>query len=119
MQSALELLLLEWRPASLRDIDDLPHDVMDLYWSMRAGQSETRETHAWYRYGDPLVAIAAHLFRVGPDGPELVARCGTERIPDVKYRRDDTEPMCRRCIAVRDGKPLASGQIGGVDLTPA
>ena len=113
MNSALELVLLEWRPANLRDIDDLPHDVMDLYWSVKAGQASLSKPFDWYRTGTGVVL--AHLFRVGPVGPEELARCGTEREPGAVYRRSDDKPLCQRCEAIAAGKPTSVGTIGDLD----
>ena len=113
MTSALELVLLEWRPASLRDIDDLPHEVMDLVWSIKAGQSSRAHPHDWYRTGTGVVL--AHLFRVGPDGPEEIARCGIEREPDATYRRSDDAPLCQTCEARAAGRPTSVGTIGDLE----
>ena len=112
MVSALELSILEWRPSSLRDIDDLPHQVVEDYWSIRAGEAAKAEPWGWYRTGDPLVATNAHLFRHGPDGPEVMARCGVERIEGAEYRREATAPLCIRCDAISKGKPTREGTIG-------
>lgn len=116
MESALELLVLEWRPARLSDVDDLPHQVMTDYWAIRAGQAESREAFGWYRVaGGQGTARLSHQFRPTFDGPDAIARCGIERQPDASYERADDGLLCQRCVAIRDGKPLSVGTIGDLE----
>ena len=115
MVSALELSVLEWHPASLRDIDDLPHRVVDDYFNIRAGQSAEADGWTWFRHGERGVVTLGHQFRVGPDGPEDPARCGEPRVPGAEYRRDPECVKCQRCQALSDGKPLRMGTIGDLE----
>lgn len=116
METALELVVLEWRPANLRDLDDLPHQVMTDFWAIRAGQAENREPFAWYRVtGGQGTDRLAHHFRPNFDGPEAIARCGIERRADATYERTDGGLQCQRCAAIRDGKPLSVGTIGDLE----
>lgn len=115
MLTALELALLEWRPASVRDLDDLPHSLISAYWQIRAGQAAKSEPFAWYRTGARGLVSLSHLFRVGPDGPEELARCGVARTPGEEYRREDGGVKCQRCDAIATGSPLRVGTIGDLD----
>jgi hypothetical protein len=109
-------VVLEWRPASVRDIDDLPHQVMADYWAIRAGQGESREAFAWYRVsGGQGLERQSHLFRPTFDGPDALARCGVERTAGATYERSDDGLLCQRCTAIRDGKPLSVGTIGDLE----
>lgn len=119
MLSALELALLEWKPARLADVDDLPHQLVEDYWQIRSGQQGASEGWAWFRHGERGLVTLAHQFRVGPDGPEELARCGEPRVPDVAYRRDPEAVKCQRCQAKADGKPLSMGTIGDLEQEEA
>lgn len=116
MLSALELATLEWKPARLSDIDDLPHTLVDAFWQIRAGQSARTEPFAWFRTGNPQVASLAHWFRIGPDGPEDVARCGAERTGrPADWWRDPDGTLCQFCSAIKDGRPASVGTIGDLE----
>lgn len=112
---AFTLLELDWKPSTWDDIGRLPHTVVNDLFAMRAGQSAASTPFDWFRTGTVGVATLAHLFRVGPDGPELLARCGDEMVPDAAYRRDRTPPLCQRCEAIAGGRPLSIGTIGDLD----
>lgn len=116
LNTALELVILEWRPASHRDIDDLPEQAFIDHLAILEGRAATREPWAWYRTGPVGIARLAHQFRVGPDGPEELARCGEEREAGAEYRRDDDAVRCQRCRALADGRPLNTGTIGDLDV---
>lgn len=88
--------------------------MRDLF-AMRAGQSAASNPYGWYRTGVVGIATLAHLFRHGPDGPEMLARCGAEVEPGADYRSDGSPPLCQRCEAIASGRPLSIGTIGDLD----
>jgi hypothetical protein len=114
MLDAFELHVLDWRPAGLRDIDDLPERTLQDFYAMRSGANARAEPWGWFRTGDPRIASLAHLFRVGHDGPEELARCGAER-ELTPYRREDVGPLCQRCEAIKAGRQTSIGTIGDLE----
>ena len=114
MIQAYTLVAMEWKPSRWDDIGSLPDRVVRDYWAIREGQAAMREPFAWFRPTGRGVVLA-HLFRVGPDGPEDIARCGDQRIADATYARSETPPLCQRCDAIAAGKPTSQGTIGDLD----
>jgi hypothetical protein len=112
---AYTLLILKWRPASWQDIGSLPHPVVNDYFAMLSGQASAAKPWDWYRTGARGVATIAHLFRVGPSGPEPLARCGFVAAAKDDYRREDVPPLCQRCDAIASGQPLSVGTIGDLE----
>lgn len=111
MTTALELAVLEWRPASLRDLDDLPAQVVTDYWAIREGQASRAEPFGWFRPDRQGVELS-HMFRIGPDGPEELARCGRDREPVPHRRADEGAVRCQVCTAKAGGQPTSVGTIG-------
>ena len=84
------------------------------YLAMRAGQQVQGQPFGWYRTGERGIATLAHLFRIGPDGAEALARCGRDA-GEAVWRREDAPPHCQRCSAIASGQPLSIGTIGDLD----
>jgi len=114
MVQAYTLVALEWKPARWDDIGSLPDRVVRDYFAIRDGREAAREPFAWYRPTGQGVVLA-HLFRVGPDGPEEVARCGVTT-EGAAHERHDTPPLCQRCEAIATGKQTSIGTIGDLDV---
>jgi len=113
MIQAYTLMSLDWKPSTWSDVGSMPHVVVGYLFAMRAGQAAP--PFGWFRTGAIGIATLAHLFRVGPDGPEQLARCGAEAEPGAVYRADGTSPLCQRCEAIAGGRPLSVGTIGDLD----
>ncbi|MBX3031910.1 MAG: hypothetical protein KF809_17320 [Chloroflexi bacterium] len=110
-----------WRPSSLRDIDDTPVRVLELYDAFRSGLTVRSSPWGWWTTSsagpyDPR-ATRAHLYRVTWDDPHAgPAKCGYEP-PDAEWERQPPEPAaaCRDCSGEREQRQ-PQGSIGGIDL---
>jgi hypothetical protein len=110
-----------WHPSRLSDFHDLPAGVLERLGQIHRGGAARREGPQWWAKGDDRVARNAHIFMPTYTGqPEGIAPCGYDHAADPKatgyawYRSDGSR--CMKCDSIASGRPLMSGDIGGIDL---